>query len=1821
MSAPTPDLAALFAQAEGKVSDASITQVLCDRLDLSAPYTWASASMLVATNPCWDTSQLDADVAEAAYVHADLPSLPPHPYSLAARVYHKMLCTHQSQSILYSGVTDAGKTHSMERVTEHLLTLSASHTQHESHIADQIRCAQHILHAFGHAKTALNEQASRHATYWELHFSQKGRLRGAKVLAFGLDKHRISDVASNERSFAIFYQLLAGASPKERSEWGLDEVSLGSAVPTRDDARMFERTRRAFLVLGIKEKHIQGIFRVLSAILHLKDVAFDDHVQITSPDALSRAADVLQVSVSDLQQSLVMDTQYIKSERITRMLDMHGANQQRNTLVQNLYAVLFAFVVEILNQKLVPREPAPRHIVQLDPPGFLLRGTLPKGEHRAAHFDDLAKNYMADLIRHLSVRSILDADGEVGQQAQDGIAVPESRVPSDCMSLLRGGPVPLHDTDIPPTEGILGNYERASQAVLDGSRGIDDDAALFRDLDVSHSSHRAFLATCQDETYAYEIQHALGTCAYSIVAHQRSELDLMPTQQLQTLRASRSPFVARLWAGPGLAIESRLSEQQVLLRAQVLSSPLRRPTRLGQRLPSPEPHISGVLQQLDSTVITLLRTMWQAETCWHVLCLRSMDLVKLSVFDKRRVATQVHALGISRILRAKQHSYIRVPLDEFQERFGSVDRMVEMHEWTSPDDYALGTSYVYLAYNVWFSLDGYVGPIHAENAPAPTVDILPVQSDMSMSQAPLLTHEPVDSKTDELDIPNETMGWDSGPLLLNRNVPFQPTEVEEIPVTPMRKWWVYLTWGLTWWMPDSVLNHVLGKKRPDVRMAWREKVTICLLIFFLCAVILFYIIGIGRLLCPDFNNAWNEGQLSEHDSGKSFFVAVAGDVYDLSKFYKLDHSDIPSQPVTSDVMMELAGKDLTSYFPVPLHAGCPGLVTDPSLELSQHQNLTAEIPQAIHKSGAAQTYDKTKLKNENWYFHTFLPRMKPYRKGYYVYDRKSIRSESSWRKWAIVHHRIYDLSNYVYSQERHPADDKYSFLPNDLVDLFDAQAGEDISSDFDALMDSLPSNRRHQTQQCLDNAFHVGQTDFRQEPKCVVQNYLLLSFSVLIFCSIFAKFLSALQLAHRPTPEQQERFVICHVPCYTEGEESLRKTIESLAVQEYDDKRKLLFIVCDGMIVGSGNEQPTPRIVLDILGVDPQVDPEPLPFKSIANGSKQLNYGKIYSGLFHHEGHSVPFIVVVKVGRPSERSRPGNRGKRDTQILLMRFLNRVHFDAPMFPLELELYHHMKYVIGVDPTLYEFVLMVDADTSIAPDGMNRLVAASVDDPRTIAVCGETLMDNEGTTVWTMIQVYEYYISHNLAKAFESLFGSVTCLPGCFSMYRLRSADKGRPLFISDRILDDYSENHIDTLHKMNLFALGEDRYLTTLLLKHFPLYRTKFRNDAQAHTAAPESFSVLLSQRRRWINSTVHNLVELVRMKGLCGFCLFSMRFIVFIDLIGTIILPATAVYMVYLIVTVATGSSPLPIVAIAMIGAVYGLQAIIFLLKRQWQYIGWMIIYLIAFPIYAFLLPIYSFWHMDDFSWGNTRVVVGEKGNKKVVAGTDDEPYDDSMIPRKTVTEYQHELYAHDADPTSAPNETLLYEAMQPSKSALLHSLTPMVESTDMDDYFQHTNLLEGKGKRQSNRRSTASWMPMSSFGHDSYASHPSMMLGGMPMYPTPSMMPPPPMYGMPSFMPSFSDVHASMLSGSGAGGIWGGSSSDHHSTTSLPIDYTEDPTNEQIRSQIRSYLAAQPSLIQVTKRHVRDAVAASMPNADLSTKKALMNRMIDELLSGRSYT
>jgi chitin synthase len=68
-----------------------------------------------------------------------------------------------------------------------------------------------------------------------------------------------------------------------------------------------------------------------------------------------------------------------------------------------------------------------------------------------------------------------------------------------------------------------------------------------------------------------------------------------------------------------------------------------------------------------------------------------------------------------------------------------------------------------------------------------------------------------------------------------------------------------------------------------------------------------------------------------------------------------------------------------------------------------------------------------------------------------------------------------------------------------------------------------------------------------------------------------------------------------------------------------------------------------------------------------------------------------------------------------------------------------------------------------------------------------------------------------------------------------------------------------------------------------------------------------------------------------------------------------------------------------------------------------------MIIYILAMPVFSFGLPLYSFWHMDDFTWGNTRLVTGEKGKQVLIS--DEGKFDPDSIPKKKWEDYQAELW------------------------------------------------------------------------------------------------------------------------------------------------------------------------------------------------------------------
>ncbi|THH06648.1 hypothetical protein EW145_g3945 [Phellinidium pouzarii] len=1913
-------------------TDDIVLGVLQARFRADLPYARIGSSHLVVVNPLKTLANVNdvsaKEYEERCYRDTSVPTasspkaLQPHLYELAAKVYLLMKQRQQSQAMVLRGITGSGKTESSKLLVNQILRLSAR-SKKETKIAEQIKALSTLLDSFGNAKTLLNPNASRYGRYLELHFTERGRINSAKVLTYGLDKTRLTRLSHEERTYHVFYQLLAGATSEERDRLNMEDPSdyalLASSGcyrlpggPFSDDAMAMTELRAAMRTLGFKAKHMTAIYNLLMAILLLGNLEFtegvsrEDTAHVANLIVLEQIAHLLGVTSDDLAQALTTKTSYVRKELYTVLMSPENSAIQRDQLVRDLYAIIVAFVLETANHRLganIGDSPPSTLIALLDQAGFQSRS--PSGTNSVAltanapliaaygqnGFEDFCINFADEFVQSYVVRNTFeDAVGYNAHVTGDGVALPPIETMDNfaCVELLRGAQ--LSERAHRKPGGMLGIINRACSSYKQGKGGESRDEDVLQDMMTKFGVHTSFVASPAlggaADKRLFGINHYAGPCSYDVTSFIEKDSDLFDAGFVTLLRNSADPFVSKLVSGPSLATESHYQDPSIVVQAQVSSHPLRHPTILNaDSSSSDEPSQLDVgktypiTTQLNHTLSEVFFALDRAHL-WVVSCIRPNDSGSPNSFDKRRVKAQIRSLLLPDIIARRKIEYsVDFEQTEFCDRFVPtmmgetplrIRQCAQKNGLKEGVDYVLGHRSIWLTYGAWKLVEDGVREHEKESLAAAgyrdddsAADDVATEMTHDQNVAALgasgyynesadnllLAHmeaggvkSPGQEQTPAYTEPDEGSAWGSDWDKKGRGSPPQeespkevanlvvhnaPNTIEEVPTSRTRRYWLFLVRFTTWWIPDFLLTHVGRMKRPDIRLAWREKVTICSLIFLSCALILFYIIVFGRLLCPNINKAWNTNQVSQHTGTNDFYVSIRGRVYDVSNFIQADHSDISGEPSNSAALLdEIAGQDLTDYFPPPLVLACSGLVSDDTFQLS-YKNFTEISSTIIHSSSNFSPDPKSKLANADWYTQNFLPKINQFFKGTLVFE-----------------------NNDLLSQAQDTNIQRYQFLDDDIVTVFQEQPGQDITKQLNKVLAGKSSDVVNANMNCLENNFYLGETDFRNTPRCRVQNILLLVFSIILMVTIAAKFLAALQLTSKRHPELLDKFVICQVPCYTEGEDSLRRTLDSLAALRYDDKRKLIFVICDGNIIGSGNDRPTPRIVLDILGVDPKLDPEPLLFKSIGEGSKQLNYGKVYSGLYEFEGHVVPYIVVVKVGKPTERSKPGNRGKRDSQILVMHYLNRVHFDAPMNPLELEIYHQMRNVIGIDPAFYEYIFTVDADTSVTPDSLNRLISCTADDSSIIGICGETKLDNEEGSWWTMIQVYEYYISHHLSKAFESLFGTVTCLPGCFSVYRIRTADKGRPIIISNRIIDEYSEGNVDTLHKKNLFSLGEDRFLTTLLIKHFPTFKLKFSPDAIAHTIAPESWTVLLSQRRRWINSTIHNLCELVFLPELCGICCFSMRFIVFVDLLGTIILPATVVYLVYLIVTVATGRAAIPIISLVMIAVVYGLQALIFIIKREFMLVGWMVVYLISYPVYSFFLPIYSFWCMDDFSWGSTRLVVGEGNNKKVIMA-EDEKFDDSMIPLKKFSDYEAEAWetgSHHTDETRHTGYSSGINSKSRSRANLPMSRPESPKSyhqaSQSGDYYRDTNVTYNNSSNPNLRLPNKQSMSNLSHhtGHGSMTGGPPQ-IGTIPFVPFSGgpgshagsdyggnhFMPPmgPPlgfanpasMYGM-----------GMMNSGSQIGGFGMAPpmapmgmqqrpmSSFSLATTMNPFagpNMNENPTDTELFNALRAYLSTQ-DLMTVTKKTAREAIMAKFPKADLTSRKEFLNQSIDKILS-----
>ncbi|KAJ2656310.1 hypothetical protein IWW48_005101 [Coemansia sp. RSA 1200] len=1711
-----------------------IVDAIVESFERAVPYIRIHTSILIA---CHSEQAMSSGLfsEEASVVYSDAcyhdlndftarDSLDPHVFELVADAYMHMRRLRQDQAVVLSGASGSGKSETARLITDQLCVLASNSGRHNTRAQHQLSYIGTIVDAFSSAQTASSLAATRAGLWQEVQFNERGHIAGTKIVAFGLDRWRVTHVPPGERTFGVFYYLLHGSTSAERQQWQFrhggdeawfryltaDKKTAAAAMALSPDyyAGMMDQLRAALKACGLGERQQHAVFQVLAAIMHLGNIEFadsaereEDAADVRNEEEVELVAEYLGVSSAALTAALRYKTALVGSDLCTVFLNSHGAAGQRDAFARALYQLLHCWLVERLNQTTNRSADAANHIAVLQMYGF--SGQEANGSS-VASFEQFAANAANERLHGYVLRDVLSEETGIARQMHDDAATGLPHVPwsgqLQTMHLLHGDYLGRH------RNGIVGALETHAA----GEQSTDD-IALVNAINRGYGQSARFIPgpppnRRDKQMPQFGVHHFHGAVMYSVDGFSARNADLEASADFYSLFKdhSRSALVRRMFSATQIALDYHPEDDSAIVGTFLSTRPATRATirrakteEDGANAEDEEgdlvaAHEVAALDDDDpantyvgEVCAALEDVLAAADQCklWHV--------VHIKAGSNAAIQHQVRGLGLVEMMqrRAPIEFTVGMRFDDFIARYTPVahvdiareeavamtaallaERIAASRGWVRDQHYTAGHRMLFATERVWRSIEAELRVYEKQRRAARRQrhagvggngsGMLAALAQMGGSgelQPPRLPFDACSddgastvygSDVDDCESERGSVGgsvgeshgmWSDGEEddnngngngegdaywgdgngndngekrgLAAATAAQNQQPVEEIETTSARRCWARTTRSLTWMVPDWAMS-CCGLRREDMRMAWREKVAICVIIVGLWALVLFFIIGLGLLMCPK-QFVYTMDEVAGHTERSDAFVALRGRVYDISNFLNQEHGRSRGGASPEDMVL-YAGQEVNASFPLALRAACPELVgaqDDPHwlMYLKADIETEATFP-FVHRAGSLAN-SKT-LMRQDFYYRSAVPRMRGFRVGDVVWDMAHVRAmhRKAGQYWRVINGDVFNLTPYFATRDAPENVDsrKWHFLHRLVESIFEDAGARDTDVTKYWNMLPLPRRVRQANHRCLKSLFYVGRVDTRHSFRCLFPNFLLLAAACLLMLVITVKFLASLQLASRRKPLKHDRFVICQVPCYTEGEASLRRTIDSLATLGYDDKHRLLFIICDGNIVGSGNDRPTPRIVLDILGVDARLDPPGRAFRSIGEGAQQHNVAKVYSGLYEYEGHVVPYLVVAKVGKPSEKSRPGNRGKRDSQMLLLHFLSRVHFEAPMSPLDLEIFHQMKNVIGVHPSLYEYLLMVDADTEVLPDSLARLVSCMVHDAKVIGICGETMLTNEDFSWTTMIQVYEYFISHHMAKAFESLFGSVTCLPGCFCMYRLRTS-RGLPLIVSKNVVRDYSENHVDTLHKKNLLSLGEDRYLTTLMMKYFPQYKMTFTPDAKSKTTAPDTWSVLLSQRRRWINSTVHNLVELVFLPEMCGFCCFSMRFVVFIDLFGTLTMPCTLIYLAYLVYLAVTKIADIGYISLILIGAIYGLQAVIFVLKRQWQHIGWMVIYLLAYPLWSFFIPVYAFWHMDDFSWGNTRIVVGEDGRRQIFV-KDEDPFDPEDVPMKSWAEYEAEI-------------------------------------------------------------------------------------------------------------------------------------------------------------------------------------------------------------------
>uniref|UniRef100_A0A8B9TX02 Myosin heavy chain 11 n=1 Tax=Anas platyrhynchos TaxID=8839 RepID=A0A8B9TX02_ANAPL len=520
------------------LNEASVLHNLRERYFSGLIYTY-SGLFCVVINPYKQLPIYSEKIIDM-YKGKKRHEMPPHIYAIADTAYRSMLQDREDQSILCTGESGAGKTENTKKVIQYLAVVASSHkgkkdTSITGELEKQLLQANPILEAFGNAKTVKNDNSSRFGKFIRINFDVTGYIVGANIETYLLEKSRAIRQAKDERTFHIFYYLIAGASEQMRNDLLLEGfnnytfLSNGHVpIPAQQDDEMFQETLEAMKIMGFTEEEQT----VVSSVLQLGNIVFKkerntDQASMPDNTAAQKVCHLMGINVTDFTRSILTPRIKVGRDVVQKAQTKEQADFAIEALAKAKFERLFRWILTRVNKALdKTKRQGASFLGILDIAGFEI--------FEINSFEQLCINYTNEKLQQLFNHTMFILEQEEYQR--EGIEwnfIDFGLDLQPCIELIE------RPTNPP---GVL--------ALLDEECWFPKatDTSFVEKLITEQGNHPKFQKPKQlkDKT-EFCIMHYAGKVTYNATAWLTKNMDPLNDNVTSLLNQSSDKFVADLW--------------------------------------------------------------------------------------------------------------------------------------------------------------------------------------------------------------------------------------------------------------------------------------------------------------------------------------------------------------------------------------------------------------------------------------------------------------------------------------------------------------------------------------------------------------------------------------------------------------------------------------------------------------------------------------------------------------------------------------------------------------------------------------------------------------------------------------------------------------------------------------------------------------------------------------------------------------------------------------------------------------------------------------------------------------------------------------------------------------------------------------------------------------------------------------------------------------------------------------------------------------------------------------------------------------------------